>query len=319
MTTSPSSGPESESHANAFNLAASGPFELAASIRFLEGFAPAAGQAEQQADRLTLAFAVERSWKPVAVQVEHRKGRVLGRFTGNADGAAVQRQVRRILSLDVDGTDFPAVGERDPVAGRLQRRYPGLRPVGFWSPYEAAAWTILSQRIRIVQAARLKQQITDVYGDPMIIDGRTLRAFPAPERLLRLKQIPGVPEVKLGRLHAVARAAIDGVLDGERLRARTAESAIEQLQEIAGIGPFSAELILIRGAGAPDVFANQERRLHDSMRAAYGQPSADVEKLRQIAERWRPYRSWVGLLFRTAREDDTHEIAGVARPLTGRQ
>jgi DNA-3-methyladenine glycosylase II len=176
----------------------------------------------------------------------------------------------------------------------------------------------LSQRIRIVQAARLKQQITDLYGDALTIDGRTLRAFPAPQRLLRLKRIPGVPEVKLGRLHAVARAAIDGVLDGERIRALPADSAIEQLQAIAGIGPFSAELILIRGAGAPDVFPNQERRLHDTMGAAYGQPSADVEKLRQIAERWRPYRSWVGLLFRTAREDDTHEIAGVARPLTGR-
>ena len=26
------------------------------------------------------------------------------------------------------------MGERDPVVGELQRQYPGLRPVGFWSP-----------------------------------------------------------------------------------------------------------------------------------------------------------------------------------------
>ena len=47
-------------------------------------------------------------------------------------------QVTRILSLDVDGTGFPEVGRRDPVVGGLQARWPGLRPVGFYSPYEAA-------------------------------------------------------------------------------------------------------------------------------------------------------------------------------------
>ena len=58
----------------------------------------------------------------------------------------MRSQVERILSLDVDGSGFLAVGKRDPVVGELQRRYPGLRPVGFWSPYEAAAWTIIRPR-----------------------------------------------------------------------------------------------------------------------------------------------------------------------------
>jgi hypothetical protein len=39
--------------------------------------------------------------------------------------AEVRPQVERILALDVDGSGFPAVGERDPVVGELQRRYPG--------------------------------------------------------------------------------------------------------------------------------------------------------------------------------------------------
>jgi DNA-3-methyladenine glycosylase II len=51
----------------------------------------------------------------------------------------IRSQVERVLSLDVDGTDFPAVAQRDPVVRNLQARYPGLRPVQFHSPYEAAA------------------------------------------------------------------------------------------------------------------------------------------------------------------------------------
>ena len=40
----------------------------------------------------------------------------------------------RILSLDHSGSEFEQVGERDPVIGRLQARFPGLRPVLFNSP-----------------------------------------------------------------------------------------------------------------------------------------------------------------------------------------
>ncbi|GAA1988257.1 hypothetical protein [Amycolatopsis minnesotensis] len=43
-----------------------------------------------------------------------------------------------------------------------------------------------------------------------------------------------------------------------------------------GIGPFSAQLILVRGAGHPDVFPRDERRLADEMRHRYGVPAATV-------------------------------------------
>jgi hypothetical protein len=48
--------------------------------------------------------------------------------------------------------------------------------------------------------------------------------------------------------------------------------------------------------------------------------SVDVDgigTLTQIAEKWRPYRSWVSLLFRAQLENRPHEIAGGARRLYG--
>ena len=45
---------------------------------------------------------------------------------------------------------------RDPVIAQRQERLPGLRPCGFHSPYEAAAWAVLSQRIQMRQAAALR-------------------------------------------------------------------------------------------------------------------------------------------------------------------
>ena len=98
---------------------------------------------------------------------------------GDGDLGSATAQVLRFLSLDVDATGWPAVGERDPVIGDAQRALPGLRPCGFHSPYEAAVWTVLSQRIRVVQAARLRSDLTLQLGDagalpsPQVLAGAT--------------------------------------------------------------------------------------------------------------------------------------------------
>src|SRR5580704_15597610 len=115
-----------------FTLMPRGAFSLAASTKFLEGFTPAAYTGSADAV-LELAFPVEGSWRTAGVRVRQDPAGVTAEVVG--PGAPGER----ILSLDVDGSGFPAVGERDPVVGEAQRRYPGLRPVGFWSPYEAGA------------------------------------------------------------------------------------------------------------------------------------------------------------------------------------
>jgi 3-methyladenine DNA glycosylase/8-oxoguanine DNA glycosylase len=126
--------------------------------------------------------------------------------------AAVHSQVERILSLDVDGSGFPAVGERDPVAGKIQRRYPGLRPAGFWSPYEAAAWTIIGHRIRITQAAAIKARMAEQLGEPVSFGDRVVHAFPPPQRLADLDSFPGLAGRKPEWLRSLAGAALDGQL-----------------------------------------------------------------------------------------------------------
>ncbi|TNC24615.1 DNA-3-methyladenine glycosylase family protein [Amycolatopsis alkalitolerans] len=286
-------------------LHAEGPFDLAASARFLEGFTPAARpDAAGEPGVLRLAFPVEGSWRHAGALVRQRTlGSVeVSVVAGEEEAEAVVRQVRRILSLDVDGEGFLAAGERDPVVGRLQARYPGLRPVLFHSPYEAACWTIIGNRIRMSQAARIKQRIAERHGEAVEVGGQRLASFPEPRALQAIEQPMGLPEVKIERLRAIARAAQEGLLEAESLRAFDPGEALERLQQLPGIGPFSAQLILVRGAGHPDVFPDKEQRLHEEMRELYALPAATAADLAAVADGWRPYRSWVALLFRSHRE-----------------
>jgi 3-methyladenine DNA glycosylase/8-oxoguanine DNA glycosylase len=286
-------------------LRAEGTFDLAAATRFLEGFTPAARpDAAGEQGVLRLAFPLEGSWQHTGVVVRQRApGSVeVSVVAGEEMAEAAVRQVRRILSLDVDGRGFSAVGGVDPVVAEVQARYPGLRPVLFHSPYEAACWTIITNRIRMTQAARIKQRIAERHGELIDVAGRHLASFPAPEALQAIDQPLGLSEVKIDRLRAIARAAQDGLLDAEALRALEPDEALGRLQRLPGIGPFSAQLILVRGAGHPDVFPDNEERLHAEMRELYALPDATASDLATVAERWRPYRSWVALLLRTHRE-----------------
>jgi DNA-3-methyladenine glycosylase II len=297
-----------------------GPYSLAASIRFLEGFTPAAYTGSTDTT-LELAFPVEGSWQTVGVRVRQAAGdgpaggvtaEIVSQVRPGPDlVAAVRQQVERILSLDVDGSGFPAVGERDPVAGELQRRYPGLRPVGFWSPYEAAAWTIIGHRIRITQAAAIKARMAEQLGEPVSFGGRVVPAFPSPQRLAGLDAFPGLAGRKPEWLRSLAQAALDGQLDAARLRAMPHEEAMADLKKLPGIGDFSAGLILLRGAGDPDAVPGQEPRLGRAVALAYGLPGpATPEQVVAISEGWRPYRTWVTVLLRIQLEFQTGEIAG---------
>src|ERR1700735_1167842 len=197
-----------------FGLVPRGAFSLAASIRFLEGFTPAAYPGSADAV-LELAFPVEGSWRTAGVRVRQDPAGVTAEIVSPGEpgaelAAAVRAQVERILSLDVDGSGVAAVGERDPVVGEVQRRYPGLRPIGFWSPYEAAAWTIIGHRIRITQAAAIKARLAERLGGAGRVGERVVPAFPAPQRLAELGTFPGLAGRKPEWLRSVAQAALDG-------------------------------------------------------------------------------------------------------------
>lgn len=273
-----------------------GPWSLATSRRFWEGFGPATLFGQDEPDDLRTVFRVDADWSAAEVRVVQEGSTAVVAVTGSGDLAAAAEQTCRFLSLDVDARGWPEVGGRDPVIADAQARLSGLRPCGFHSPYEAAAWAVLSQRIRIVQAARLRADLIAAHGDG--------GAFPAPATLRTLDL--DLPGRKTEYLHAVAEAALDGVLDGAALRAREPADAVRVVQEVKGLGPFAAELVVLRGANAPDLAPHNERRLDEEVAYRYG-PGRTVAA---VSEAWRPFRTWAAVHLRTLREQRTGEISG---------
>jgi DNA-3-methyladenine glycosylase II len=225
-----------------------------------------------------------------------------------------------VLSLDHDATGYPEVGQRDPVVGALMEIRPGLRPPLFHSPYEAAAWSVLSARRPERQMAAVRDRLAAEHGGSFDVAGQQVAAFPAPEALLAVRAVPGLPDVKVERLHAVARAAAEGRLDVHRLRALGPEEARVQVQTLPGIGPFYAALIVLRAIGFPDVPVTEEPMALELMGRLYGlggpATAADVARL---TDAWRPWRTWTTVLLRAAGPLLLSEEAPTGPPLSSRK
>jgi len=168
-----------------------------------------------------------------AVEVTQRDGLATISVVGDGYLEAAARQVRRFCPWTWT-----------LVVGRRRRSRPGhrLRPraaarvasVRVPLPVRGAAWSVLSQRIRIVQATQLRSDLIHRHGDHW--------AFPA-QRALRALDFD-LPGRKTESLHAALRAVDPG-------------RAMRSVQDVLGLGPFAAELVVLRGANAPDTPATQ--------------------------------------------------------------
>jgi 3-methyladenine DNA glycosylase/8-oxoguanine DNA glycosylase len=279
-----------------FSLEPSGPFDLANQNAYFGGWPTLPG--DQLA--IVMAFPVEGSDRAAAVVLRQPQTGVIAGEVHGCNGSlaeAAQSQALAAVSLDVDASGWSAVGIRDPVIGRLQAKYGYLRPTLFHSPYEAAAAFVIGHRISIRQTRALRARIASALGTAITLDGQRYDAFPTPAQLLAADELPGINPAKTERLCAIAHAAHQGWLARQELRAMSHEAALAKLQTLPGVGAFFSQAILHRGAGTVDVLAADEVASL-AVTEAYGlKHPADQQTLEQIAEAWRPYRTWAAVLL----------------------
>jgi DNA-3-methyladenine glycosylase II len=143
---------------------------------------------------------------------------------------------------------------------------------------------ILAQQISVAAARSIARRITDRFGWPWRPE-QVLQSTDAELRAL------GLSRQKVGYLRDLAAHTRDGLPLG-RLSRLSDERVIEALTVVKGIGRWTAEMYLMFRLGRADVLPVDDLGIRTAMRRAYGMrglPKQD--RLRRIAEPWRPYRS----------------------------
>lgn len=221
------------------------------------------------------------------------------------------------LSLARPPDGFYAMAERDRHLAPLVRRYRGLRVVCDADPFESAVKAIAGQQVHMALAGALVRRLAAAFGAPVEVPRtwraeppRLLAAFPRPEALASADPDDLVPmgftRQKANAIVELARRIAAGRLDFAQLFALPDEEAIAALTTLPGVGPWTAECVLLFGLGRPDVFPAADAGLRAALARQLCLPSRPTpEAAARLGEAWRPHRSLAALyLWETLHDPD---------------
>ncbi|HZY69439.1 MAG TPA: hypothetical protein VFF67_00470 [Thermoplasmata archaeon] len=174
------------------------------------------------------------------------------------DAATARAAVRAMFSLEHPIREFYRLVRREPILRGTERRFAGLRIPRDASVYESLLYAIIGQQLSVPVARAITKRLFARVGSYLTVNGATLPRVPTSAEVARLRE-PGLRAVGLSgaKSRAVVALAERGTTDEfatDVLARLPVEEAVEQLDRLPGVGRWTAENALLRGAGRPDVF-----------------------------------------------------------------
>lgn len=233
--------------------------------------------------------------------------------TAGAASPSVMTHAHRValrllgLATGVMG-DFAGRASHEPLVQTLVARTPGCRLIQTASVFEALVWALLGQQVTVEAATRLRRKLTELVNRRAPCE---LLAPPQPADIAQLtvEQLTGLGLVRMRAqtLREVSSAIAGGKLELESHPPRPASATQRALTAFRGVGPWTAQYTLLRGAGFGDVTLANDAALSKSLegfyRLAHRPTPPEVESLMAP---FAPHRSAATiLLWHTLRQPES--------------
>jgi len=188
--------------------------------------------------------------------------------------------MRRVLGVDRDIARFTRAAARLPWLSPLARRMRGVKPPRYPTLWEAFVNAIVFQQVSLAAASTIVRRLIVTLGTSLESEGTPLYLFPEAERLLgagdgELRTM-GLSANKIATLRRSGEALASGALGATMLEERSSHDAAALLQQIKGIGPWTATVILLRGLGRLDVFPMNDTSVAHNIALVAGKGPLDV-------------------------------------------
>ncbi|MCL6572590.1 MAG: DNA-3-methyladenine glycosylase [Bacillus sp. (in: Bacteria)] len=184
----------------------------------------------------------------------------------------VVKYIRDWFDLDNDLTPFYEMAKADPLLKIPAEEFYGLRVIGIPNLFEALCWGVLGQQINLGFAYTLKKQFVEKFGQSIEWNGHKYWIFPSYERIALLTPVD-LADIKMTLkkseyIIGIAKLMASGELSKEKLVGMENFNEVEKsLIKIRGIGPWTANYVLMRCLRFPTAFPVDDVGLINAIKA----------------------------------------------------
>jgi DNA-3-methyladenine glycosylase II len=211
---------------------------------------------------------------------------------------AAEEAINYVLSLNFDLKAFYKEVEDDFAMHKISQVLYGFKFPTTPTAFEGLVDAIVEQQISIKVARTIEEKLAKKLGDKLTIDGEIYYAFPTPQNIKNacISDIRecGLSQRKAEYIYGAAELIVAGKLNLEKMKNNPdTEQVIAELDEIKGIGVWTAELTLLRGMRRLDVLPADDFGIRRVISTYYcgGRPIKAAEA-REVADAW---GKWKGL------------------------
>ncbi|MFA9288710.1 MAG: DNA-3-methyladenine glycosylase [Weeksellaceae bacterium] len=150
--------------------------------------------------------------------------------------------------------------------------------------------TIIGQQLSNKVADVLCTRFREYYENKV----RPEKVLATPHETLRAM---GLSNAKANYILGIAQAVVDKQLDLLTIATLENEAFITELTKLKGIGPWTAEMMLMFSLGRPDVFSTGDLGLKKGIMKIYSLDEVTIEDMLMLSEKWKPYRTYASQIL----------------------
>jgi DNA-3-methyladenine glycosylase II len=214
------------------------------------------------------------------------------------DTKKAEVMVTTLFSLDLDLKPFYETVKDDKIMAHLTRELWGLKIPTTPTVFEALVDSIVEQQISLKVANSIENKIIKKFGDTLNLERTFYFAYPTPQRLAsvstdELRQC-GLSFRKGEYIKEASKLITEGKLNLEKLKNYDrSEQIIRELDEIRGVGVWTAELTMLRGMQRLEALPADDLGLRRVISRYYRDGKMIItSEARRIAKNW---GDWKGL------------------------
>jgi AraC family transcriptional regulator of adaptative response / DNA-3-methyladenine glycosylase II len=200
----------------------------------------------------------------------------------------VTEKLRNMFDLYADPIEIDKVLSLEPRLQQNLKRHPGLRIPGCWDGFETCIRAIVGQQISVTGAITIVGRIVARYGTACDLGAGVTHVFPSSKKLSKELELDhlAMPRARAQAIANVCHANASGAIDFEQMGV---EELMKNLQNIKGIGPWTAAYVAVRAMHEPDIMPVQDLVLQKMLIPS---ERLTAKQLQTRAEAWRPWRAY---------------------------